>query len=197
MRSKLLCTQMILLLLLLTACSGKESSLNAMALAFRTDYLNMQHWEGSMQVRADYGERVYEYGLSFVGDKEGELRLTIEQPDALSGVTAVIAKDQTQLEFEGERLETGPLSENGVTPVDALPALLRYLTEGYIAECGKETLEERDCLRLNFRDPEALSGDGEEAVLWLDAATGDLVQAELSQDGFTVLYCQFSAFTKG
>lgn len=197
MRIKLLCTQMILLLLLLAACSGKGSSPDAQALAFRTDYQAMGHWEGAMQVRADYGERVYDYTLSFTGDKEGETRLTIEKPDTLSGVTAVIAQGQTQLEFEGDRLETGPLSEEGVTPVDALPALLRYVTEGYIAECSNETVDTRACLRLDFRDPEAVSGDGEEAVIWLDEKTGDLVQAELIQDGFTVLYCQFTAFSRG
>lgn len=197
MRAKLFCTPMILLLLVLSACGSKTASEDALALRFRTDYLAMQSCEGKVNMVSDYGQRVYNYTLSFNWAKEGDMVLTLEQPEALSGITARITQGETSLEFNGASLETGPLSPDGLSPIDSLPATLDYIMNGYIAECGKESLGEVSCLRLSFRNPEQAAGEGEEAVLWLDEETGNLVQSEMMSQGTTVVRCQFTAFTKG
>lgn len=197
MRKWLLCTQMILMLILLSACGGKEASGDALALKFRTEYLSMQSCEGTAEILSDYGERVYEYTLCFSWLKDGDMQLNITQPEDLAGITAKIAQGETLLEYEGARLETGPLTPGGLSPIDVIPAALDYMRDGYIAECGMEPLGERECLRLQFREPEQAAGQGTEAVLWLDKESGSLVRAEMMQEGFTVLHCQFSAFEKG
>lgn len=197
MRKRLLCTPMILLLLLsLSACGSKGSSDDALALRYRTDYLDMKSCEGTAELHADYGERVYDYTVSFQYQKDGEMTIQITAPDSLAGTTARIAAGETRLEFDGVTLETGPLSPEGLSPIDAIPASLRYLCEGYIAECGDEVRDGHDCLRLQFRDPTHLAGEGTEAVLWLDKENGNLRYAEMLQDGFTMLRCEFTAFTK-
>lgn len=68
--------------------------------------------------------------------------------------------------------------------------------EGYIAECGKESLNEIDCLRIQIRDPNRKAGEGLETVLWLDRETNALRQGELLEDGFVVVRCEFVSFTK-
>jgi len=196
-RKWLLCTQMILMLILLSACGGKETSGDAIALKFRTEYLAMQSCEGTAELLSDYGERVYEYTLSFSWQKSGDMKLTITKPEDLAGITAKITQGETLLEYEGASLETGPLTPGGLSPIDAIPAALDYIRDGYIAECGMEPLGERACLRLLFREPEEAAGEGTEAVLWLDKESGKLVRAEFMQEGFVVLSCQFSAFEKG
>jgi len=194
-RRMLLCTQMIVLLLALAACGGKGSE-DSLALKYRTDYLDLTSCEGTADLHADYGQRVYDYTVSFQYQKDGDMTIQITAPESLSGTTARIAAGETRLEFDGATLETGPLSPEGLSPVDAIPASLRYLCEGYIAECGSETKQDRACLRLQFRDPTQTAGKGTEANLWLDKETGNLVYAEMMQDGFTVLRCEFTSFTK-
>lgn len=196
MRKLLLCTQMIALLLLLSSCGGKGSSEDALALRYRTDYLDMKSCEGTAELHADYGERVYDYTVSFQCQKDGEMQVRITAPESLAGTTARIAQGETRLEFDGLTLETGPLSPEGLSPIDAIPASLRYLCEGYIAECGDETRDGHACLRIQFRDPTKAAGEGTEAILWLDKENGNILYAEMMQDGFTVLRCEFTAFKK-
>lgn len=197
MRAKFVCTPMILLLLVLSACGSKTESEDALALQFRTEYLEMQSCEGTVEMISDYGQRVYEYTVAFSWQKDGDLSLTLQQPKELEGMTAHISQGQTMLEFDGAKLETGPISTEGLSPIDSIPATLNYMTNGYIAECGSEQLDERECLRVQCRNPEETAGEGVEAILWLDKTTGDLVRSEMVSEGVTVVRCLFTAFTKG
>ena len=83
-----------------------------------------------------------------------------------------------------------------MSPVDAIPALLRYAQKGFMAECGMETVEEAELLRIVCRDPEGTAGVGQECSLWFDSETHALVRGELSQDGFTVIQCRFTEFAR-
>jgi outer membrane lipoprotein-sorting protein len=188
---------MIILLLALSACSSKTASEDQLALQIRNQYLEMQSCEGTVKMLSDYGQRVYEYTVAFSWKKDDDMVLTLEKPDELAGVTARIVQGETMLEYDGARLETGPLSPEGMSPVDAIPATLDYMMKGYIAECGWEALDELPCLRIQFRNPKETAGEGAEAVLWLDKETGVLVRSELISKGATVVQCQFTHFSKG
>lgn len=90
MRRVLLCALMIILLLALTACSSKVTFEDAMALQVRTEYIGMKRCEGDATLLADYGERVYEYSVHFLWERDGEMSLTITAPENLAGITAKI-----------------------------------------------------------------------------------------------------------
>lgn len=188
---------MIALLLLLAACGGEGGGGNEaeqLVLEIRGEYLNMAGCTASMDVIADYGERVYQYGVDVTYERDGETVLTLTAPENVAGVSAHLEKGRTALEFDGVRVETGPLTDDGMSPVDAVPALLKAAREGFLAEC---VLEEADGVRLLHaasRDPEKSPGSGVEIQLWFDAQTHDLVRGEISQDGYTVIQCVFTAF---
>lgn len=185
----------VLLLLLLTACGGAGGSpAEELALAVRGDYLAMTACTATMDVTADYGERVYDYTIDVSYVKDGESVLTITAPAEIAGVTARISKESVVLEYDGVRWETGDLDGSGMSPVDAVPVLLEYAREGFMAECGMETLEERQALRVAFRDPEGTAGTGAECSLWFDPETHALLRGELSQDGFVIIQCVFTQF---
>ena len=129
-----------------------------------------------------------------VGAGEGETVLTITAPENVAGITARILEGETALEYDGMRVETGPLDGSGMSPVDAVPVLLDYAEGGYIAACGMETVDEREVLRVDCREPEAAAGEGRACSLWFDPSTHALLRGELSQDGFTVIQCEFSNF---
>ncbi len=185
---------MILLLALLCACGGGNAD-NELVLSLREDFQNMDAWSGEMELTADYGQRVYAYSVSFTGDREEGTTLTITAPEEAAGITAVAKEGQTWLDYDGVRLETGPLDPQGLSPMDALPALLTELETGTVAEVGTETDGDLSRLRLTLRDPEVTPGTGRETVFWFDKAQKTLLRAELRNDGATVVSCVFSSFT--
>ena len=192
MRRGLLALTM-LLPAVLCACGGGNED-NGLVLELREDFRNMEAWSGRMDLTADYGLRVYEYTVSFTGSRDEGTVLTIEAPEEVAGITAAAREGQTWLDYDGVRLETGPLDESGLTPMDALPALLDDLARGTVAETGTETDGERELLRLTVRDPDLTAESGRETVFWFDKARKTLLRAELRSDGVTVVRCTFSAF---
>lgn len=188
---------MMILCLLLAACGGGSAGAGRaeqLALEIRTEYIGMAGCTASMELTADYGERVYTYGMDLTMQKEGETVLALNAPENVAGTTVRIEAGKTALEFDGARIETGPLDASGLSPVDAVPALLTYAREGFMAECGEEELDGVQALRVVYRDPEATPGTGAEAALWFDAAAHGLLRGELSSDGFTVVQCVFNSF---
>lgn len=184
---------LLLPVILLCGCTGEQED-NDLALQLRADFLDRTGCAGTMEVTADYGQRVYQYTVTFSGNEKDGLSLVITAPEEAAGITATIAQGQTFLTFDGVQLETGPLNETGLSPLDALPAFLTAMESGYIAETGTELLGEKEALRLCCREPERAPGQGLETLLWFDKTNQTLLQGELRQDGATVVRCTFSEF---
>ncbi|MFQ7454198.1 MAG: hypothetical protein ACLRNQ_25725 [Flavonifractor plautii] len=83
---------------------------------------------------------------------------------------------ETALEYDGMRVETGPLDDSGMSPVDAVPVLMDYVQEGFIAECGMEAQGESEVSRVVCREPESAAGEGRECSLWFDPSTHALLR---------------------
>lgn len=197
MRRRMGCALMMTLCLMLCACGAGEGAGNdadELALSIRTEYLAMAGCTARMDLTADYGERVYDYTLELVYEKDGETTLTVAAPEEVAGVTARISGDATSLEYDGVSLETGPLDPSGLSPVSAPPFLLRGVMEAFIAETGLDTVGERSCLRMTCRDPEVQAGVGTELTLWFDADSHALVRGEILVDGARVIDCSFTEF---
>lgn len=201
MRSARLCALTIAPALLLAACGGGEADrAEELLQQARRAYVEMTACAAHVELTADYGERVFSYGAELSWEKEGELVITLTSPENVAGASAVVHAGETALEYEGVMVETGPLDDRGLTPVDAVPALLTYAREGFVAECcledsGSTGEETPQALRLSLREPEAQPGTGRECELWLDPETFALLRGELSLDGRTVIQCRFSGFT--
>jgi hypothetical protein len=189
-----------MILPLLAGCGGGAkqggTAADQLALAIRTEYLAMTACSATVDMTADYGQRVYEYTLSVSWQKGGETVLTVLAPEIIAGITARIQDGSTYLEYDGASLETGPLAAEGFSPLEAVPTLLDAIFSGYIAECDLETVGETEQLWICCRDPESDPGTGTETALWFDADSHALARAELLSDGCTVLQCELTDFTK-
>lgn len=185
-------------LLLLSACAvgGGGSEVEQLAQDIRGNYLSMSACHSTIEVTADYGQRIYSYTMEMTWESEGDTVLTITQPESIAGVTVRVADGETVLIYDDVQVETGPLYEGGMSPVDVVPTLLQSAKEGFIAECGMEILGETEALRICCRDPEGQSSQGEETILWFEPTTGNLLQGELAVDGVTVIQCIFQTFTQ-
>lgn len=171
------------------------SRAETLALDIRAQALALTSCCSTLTMTADYGQRVYEYTLDMVWNKEQGLTLALTAPQEVAGVTVRVEAGETALEYEGIRIETGAITPDGLSPVDAIPALLRYACEGFIAACTQESLEDTETLHVVYRDGEGTPGVGTEAALWFDTKTHAPLVGELSVDGTTVIRCVFSAFT--
>jgi hypothetical protein len=120
----------------------------------------------------------------------------VTEPELIAGITARLHDGEGYLEYDGASLSTGTLTGDGMTPLDAIPFLMEQLTSGYMARCAYAGEGEEQTLAVTCRDPETEEGTGSECTLTFDANTHDLLGAELSYDGSTVLTVQFHEFTK-
>lgn len=182
-------------LLLLVSCGGKGGNeAEQAALDIRAKYLSMAGCTATLDITADYGERVFSCVLSLDYTAGGDTVLTVQEPDILQGVTARLRNGESLLEFDGVQLETGALSQTGLSPIDCVPYLLKEIREGYISSWSMETLGERECVRFSTSDPELRPGQGQETGLWFDRESYALVRGELAVDGTMVLCCEISDF---
>ena len=185
-------------LLLLTACGftgGNEAE--QVAQDVRGRYLEMTSCTSTIEVVADYGQRVYYYTMDMTWEQDGEMVLTITAPDSIAGLTVRGEDGESFLIYDDVQVETGPLYQGGMSPVDAVPTFLYQAREGFIAQCSIELIDEVAVLRICCQDPEGVAGVGEETTLWFDPTTGTLLRGELAMDGVTVIQCTFSDFTIG
>ena len=192
-RSIVICV--LMMTLVLTACGGRVQADDPQeqALAIRAEYLAADGCAATLDVTADYGQRVYTYRVS-VTVAGGESVLTVTEPVELAGITARLTDGQSQLEYDGAVLETGPLSPEGLSPLGAVPVLLECARSGFIDSCGAEQLKERETIRVLYRDPKRPAGQGREVTLWFDAADHVLIQGEIAVDGYRVILCEFQEF---
>ena len=126
-----------------------------------------------------------------------ETVLALREPELAAGITARISEEGGVLEYDGLALETGPLDGDGLSPVSALPALLSAARSEYMAECTLERTGDSELLRVLCADPEDPPGTGRETALWFDPETYALVRGEISVDGYRVIQCELTGFTRG
>lgn len=194
MRKALSCV--LMMTLLLSGCGAKkEDSPEQLAAIIRGEYLSMAAWSATADLSASYGEQVFDFTVDATWEKEGDLVITVTEPNLLSGITARIRDGETVLEYDGAGLSLGMLDLSGLTPVTVLPALMECITKGYMAQCGWYGDGEGKILVILCRDPDRSPGEGTEYTLYFDPATHALLRAEVSVDGALCLTAALSNFT--
>ena len=116
---------------------------------------------------------------------------TVTAPEALKGLTAVLADGQLSLKSRDQLLPAGDATD--ICPANCLPELLRTLAEGYLKEQGTEPLEDTPCLRLTL-ETTGQSGAAVLCSVWLDESSLIPRYAEFSQNGNVVLTVRMISF---
>ena len=104
-------------------------------------------------------------------------------PELIKGVRAQLEDGSSSLEYSGVMLETGKLDRYGLTPMSALPALVKALREGHMDYCWTEG--DSTVLRLIAED--TLTAD-----VWMDGESMIPRRAELISDGQVRVFCTIS-----
>ncbi|MBQ3054843.1 MAG: hypothetical protein IJC88_01930 [Oscillospiraceae bacterium] len=143
-----------LCLCLLCGCSFSRTVETDEA-GIRTRYRDLTKTTLRAEVSAEFSDRVSTYLLDYVYRKDGESCITVVEPESIAGITVKLSGETPILSVGETSLETGALDENGLTPISALPRLIRLWESSAaqveaVKENGKEYLlavyEENDCV---------------------------------------------------
>lgn len=174
---------LMMVLVLLSACGGDKSRGELEALRQRIEV--SQSVEMTAHVMADMGETAEEYTLSLAWSAE-ESVVAVLEPELIRGVRAHIGADGDSVEYEGAILAVGRLSENGLSPVTALPELIAAIRTAHAETFWTEgenyamTLVPDDEMRI---------------TLWMDAQGIPVAAEFISElDGKVLLRCEISEF---
>ena len=182
-------TILVLALALLGGCGGRSHGEKTVFLKLRAKWLEQGAFSLHSELRADDGDRVWDYVLRYEGTGEGGV-LSVEQPLLLEGVEAVIGERGVTLRYEGVMLDTGAVLGD-LSPLEAFPLMIRCWQSGSVTDCWRDNWEGEACLAAEFD----LTGAGESEVRlcrsWFRLSDGAPLAAELLADGRTVLSCRF------
>ena len=178
-----------LLALLLSACGGTVGDRDREAfLAVRTSLLERESISLRADLRADYGDRVYEYRLAYTGTGEGGT-LRVEAPLELEAVEVELKEDHARVRYGDLMLDTGALVREE-SPVQAFPLMIRAWLRGSVAECWHEDLDGIGCVAAEIHMGEVGAEDRLRCRAWFRLDTGEPVYAELEKDGRVCIFCR-------
>ena len=176
-------------LCLLAGCGGRSHSEKTAFLKLRAAWLEKGSVTLRSEVRADYGERVYDFLLSYEGGSDGGT-LRVEKPLELEGIEAVVGETGVSLRYDGFLLDTGAILGN-LSPLEAFPLLIRCWQSGFVTDCWRETWNGEACLTAQFDLTEVGAAEERLCVSRFRPSDGTPLEAELLADGRTVLTCRF------
>jgi len=169
--------------LLLTACSAPSPEVTAEDI--QQSYFQAESVTMTLDLTADYGEKVYPYKLACTVSPDGG-EIVIKEPEIIAGVRALIESDGVTLSYDGAEVYTGAILPDGLSPVDAVPVMVSLWREGLITETVWEPYGDIPCVAAVFRVSDSVT-----LRTWFDGETQLPVHAEFSSDGYTVIICDF------
>ncbi len=179
-------------LLPLSACGGSLGDREREEfLAVRGALLEKESLALRADLRADYGDRAYDFRLSYRGNAEGGT-LEVEEPLELTGVAVELEEGHARLRYGDLMLDTGALT-GGESPLQCFPLLIRSWLRGSVSQCWRERRDGVDCIAAEMHLGEAGAEDRLLCRTWFRREDGAPVFAELASQGRTCLTCVFLA----
>lgn len=89
-------------------------------------------------ITADYGDKLYEFTLECLYDKDGNMQFEVLKPESLVGITGSVSNGGGKLTFDDQALAFPLLADGYLSPVSAPWLFMRSLRSGYIIACGAD-----------------------------------------------------------
>ena len=124
----------------------------------------------------------------------GESTVEVLAPEHIAGVRAVLSDTDWRLEYEGESLNAGTLSDEEISPAACLPRLMNALRDGWLLEENEETWNGVPCLRVTV-DQTGVKDGKILSTVWLNLDGGIPVRGEIAVDGEVILTADFTSFS--
>lgn len=127
----------IVLLLLLTGCSGPPGELNE-GMKLRSKLLQSSGCSFDTVITADYGDKIHIFSMHCKSDHQGDVIFTVTQPDTISGISGKLTGEGGDLTFEDTVLHFEWMAEEQLSPVSAPWILMKTLRSGYMTSACRE-----------------------------------------------------------
>lgn len=176
---------LLLALVLLAGCSGKEAELDR-AMTLRAKLL-ASGCTFDAEITADYGDEIYTFSVTCEGDAQGNLGFRVTAPESIADITGVIDQEGGKLTFSDTALTFPLLADGQLSPVSGPYILLKTLRSGYLTAAGMEG----DLLRLTIDD--SYEDDALQLDIWLNDMDQP-IRAEILYDGRRILTLSVSNF---
>lgn len=171
---------------LLTGCGGGEKG-EKLALEIQKEWQNMTGCAGEVRLEGEYAARHFECVLNVAYQRPSGGTLTFVEPELVEGITLGMSEKGLVLGYGDVLLDAGPVTSEGITPVESLWVLYDLGTNGFLSAVETDA----DSVTATFRRDDAPAGTGLEGVVCFDAATHLPLAAELYEDGARVIAAQF------
>jgi len=181
---------MMTLLLLLAACGGGSGE----TADLRDRYHDMTGCTMEAVVSCDQEGLAWEAELRCEYVPGGESTVEVLSPETIAGVKAVLSEPEWRLEYEGDSLNAGTLSDEEISPAACLPRLMSALRDGWLLEENEEERNGVPCVRLTV-DQTGVKDGKLISTVWLRQDDGTPLRGEIAVDGETVLTADFTSFT--
>lgn len=179
---KALISALMMTLLVLPGCGGREERMETGFETLRQAVTMAEQVETHVELAANYGGTVSAYTLAVTYDGQKTV-IEVLAPEMIAGIRASAQKGETTVAYENVILGAGPLDEEGLTPMSALPVMLEAIASGYVELLWMEG---------DYIAARLYVGETSVLTLWIDSQTLTPVSGEIASDGVTVVSCQFT-----
>jgi outer membrane lipoprotein-sorting protein len=140
-------------------------------------------------INANFGDYFVDFQLEFKYNAQGESIIEVKKPSEIEGVKVRFVDDEIILDYEGVSLEMGPSENSAISPVGALPELLRVWRDGMVSDQGHEKVDGTDCIYISHK----ATRDSVEIqyCTWFDAESLKPIKAEINEDGHRKILCTY------
>ncbi len=180
MPKRLLPVLAICVCLLLSACGGND--IETRYGAFSEELSQAESLSFNAALRAEYEDRSVDFTLNCQRDGSG-YTVAVLEPEEVAGIKAKLDRGSSSLEFQNLILDTGDLDNRGLTPMSALPALVRAMESAHLESCWEEG---------GLYAVQLIADDHLSACVWFQPETMLPIRAELISDGRVTVKCEIS-----
>ena len=146
-------------LTLLCGCS-KSAKHEGKFTNWRADYLAASEHQIEAAVTASDDDKVCEYTLLYTQNAERET-VEVISPQLIAKVKAQIGDKEVSLSYDGAMLDTGSTLSGNLSPLMALPTLMKVIKEGHVENSWSETINKAALTVTELEMP-----DGTIMTLW-------------------------------
>lgn len=135
----------------------------------------------SADVRAEYSDKTAEFTLRYAQSADSA-EVEISEPETVAGIKARVTGDALSLEYDGAILDIGSFGDTELSPMSALPLLVRSMTDAHV----DITWREDDMIAARL-----VPSDDMLVTLWLSNELVPL-NAEISYKEQTVIFIEIN-----
>ena len=168
--------------LLLSGCGSRDE---ARFDAFSEELRSRGDLVMTAEIRAEQEDNTCTFTLRYAESTDGGCIVEVVEPELIRGVKARINADGTKLVYDSVAVDTGDDGGTGLSPMGALPLLVRALRQGSVDSVWKEGGE----LAVKL-----VPEDDVDVTVLFDSEMKPTC-AEIAHDGKAVLFIKIAAFS--